>query len=232
MRKLRPIAFWPPVVLFLLACGFNFVNTSGFTAAVTAANNWLISNLAWAFCLGVLAIGAVVVWLMFSKFGDVRIGGRDAAPMFDNFRYFSITLTSIIAIGILFWASAEPLTHFASPPASLGIEPRSPQAMVFSVSTMFTHWGFLPLAIYAIPSVTFAFCFYNMRRPYSVGSMLVPLFGERISGRWSQGLDAVVMYSLIAGMAASLGTGVLSISGGLNYLTGWQSSRCGRTSRR
>lgn len=222
LRTIRPIAFWPPVLLFLAACVYNFVNPGGFTTMIGAANDWLIGNMAWAFSLGVLAMLGIVVWLMTSKFGDVRIGGREAVPMLDNFRYFSITLTSIIAIGLLLWGTSEPLYHYTAPPESLGIEPKSPQAVVFAVSTMFTHWSFLPLAIYAVPSIMFAFAFYNMRKPYSIASTLTPVFGDRVLGRWGQGLDAIVMYSLIAGMSASLASGILVIGGGLTYLTGWQ----------
>lgn len=222
MKKLRPVAFWCPVILFISACVYNFVDQEGFVNMVNAANSWLINNLAWAFCLGVLFMLGVVIFLMVSKFGNVRIGGRDAAPMFDNVRYFSIVLTSIIAIGILFWATSEPLYHMTAPPESVNIEPNSPEAAVFAMSTLFIHWGFLPLAIYAIPTVMFAFAFYNMKKPYTLGSTLTPLFGDKVLGKWSQGIDAICMYSLIAGMAASLGTGILSIAGGLKYLTGIQ----------
>lgn len=223
MPKLRHVAFWPPVLLFVGACIWNFASPRAFTAAIVATNDWIIANFAWAFALTVLAILGVIVWVMFSRFGDVRIGGRDAVPMLDNWRYFSITLTTIIAVGILFWGTSEPLYHYLTPPPSLGLSPSSPQSAVFAVSTMFIHWGILPLAIYALPTVLFAFAFYNMRLPHSIASTLVPVFGRGVLSRWSQPLDAIVMYSLIAGMAASLGSGILSVSGGLSYLTGWQS---------
>ena len=48
---------------------------------------------------------------------------------------------------------------------------------------MFTHWSFLPLAIYAVPSIMFAFVFYNMRKPYSIASTLTPVFSDRVLGR-------------------------------------------------
>lgn len=222
MKKIRPIAFWPPVILFVAACIYNFADKEGFTKMIQGANNWLMGNFAWAFCLGVLIMLGVVIYIMLSKFGNVRIGGREAAPMLDDVRYFSIVLTSIIAIGILFWATSEPLYHLTAPPESLKLAPNSPEAAVFAMSTLFIHWGFLPLAIYAIPSIMFAFAFYNMKKPYSLGSTLIPIFGDRVLGKWAQGIDAICMYSLIAGMAASLGTGVLSIAGGLKYLTGIQ----------
>ena len=222
MKNIRPIAFWPPVILFVVACVYNFQNQDGFTRMINGANSWLMKNFAWAFSLGVLIMLAVIIYLMFSKFGDVRIGGREAAPMLDDVRYFSITLTSIVAIGILFWATSEPLYHLTSPPQSLKIQPNSAEAAVFSLSTLFVHWGFLPLAIYAVPSIMFAFSFYNMRKPYTLASTLTPIFGDKVLGKWSQIIDATCMYALIAGMAASLGTGVLSIAGGLKYLTGIQ----------
>jgi choline-glycine betaine transporter len=222
MKKIRPIAFWPPVILFVVACIYNFTDKDGFNKMINNANSWLMGNFAWAFCLGVLFMLGVVVYIMISKFGDVRIGGRDAAPMLDDVRYFSITLTSIIAIGILFWATSEPLYHYSAPPISLHITPDSPEAAVFAMSTLFVHWGFLPLAIYAVPSIMFAFAFYNMRKPYTLASTLTPIFGNKVLGKWSQVIDATCMYALIAGMAASLGTGVLSIAGGLKYLTGIQ----------
>ena len=68
LRTIRPIAFWPPVLLFLAACVYNFVNPGGFTTMIGAANDWLIGNMAWAFSLGVLAMLGIVVWLMTSKF--------------------------------------------------------------------------------------------------------------------------------------------------------------------
>ncbi len=222
MKKLKPIAFWAPVILFLAAIVLNFANKDAFGTVINAANNWLMGSFAWAFNLGVTLMLLVVIYLMFSKFGDVRIGGSKAVPMFDNFRYFSITLTSIIAVGILLWGTAEPIYHLTAPPESLHLTPNSPEAVIFSMSTLFLHWGFTPLAIYAIPTIMFAFAYYNMKKPYSLGSTLFPIFGNKAIGSYGQTIDAICMYALVAGMAASLGGGILSIAGGLNYLTGVQ----------
>ena len=221
--KIRPIAFYVPVVLFVAAIILNFVNADAFSAVINGANNWLMGSLAWAFDLGVTAMVIVTVYLMFSKFGNVRIGGRKAVPFLTDFQYFSITLTSIIAVGILLWGTAEPLYHYTAPPESLGIAANTPQAAIFAISTLFLHWGITPLAIYAIPTIMFAFAYYNMKKPYSLGSALVPMFGDKAIGSYGQAIDATCMYALVAGMAASLGGGILSIAGGLNYLTGIQS---------
>ena len=197
MKKIRPIAFWPPVILFITACVYNFTDQEHFLKIINYANEKLMSNFSWAFCLGVLMMLGVIVYLIFSKFGNVRIGGRDATPMLDDVRYFSITLTSIVAIGILFWGTSEPIYSMNAPPESLHISPKSPEAAVFAMSTLFVHWGFLPLAIYAVPTIMFAFAFYNMKKPYTLASTLTPVFGNKVLGKWAQGIDAVCMHLLL-----------------------------------
>ena len=138
--------------------------------------------------------------------------------------WFAITLTTTIAAGITFWGIAEPIYHLTTPPDSLGLEPNSPQAAIFSMSTMYLHWTITPYAIYCIPALMFAFAYYNMKRPFSLGSTLAPLFGDKVDGKLGKTIDAVCLYTLALGMASAMGTSILNISGGVNYLTGMESS--------
>jgi choline-glycine betaine transporter len=137
-----------------------------------------------------------------------------------DYHGFAITLCTTIAIGILFWGTAEPLYHYLYPPAGLGIEAGSPQAVRFAMSTMFMHWTFTPYAIYTLPALVFSFAFYNMRKPFSLGSTLTPLMGDKAAGAFGQVIDMLCLSALILGMAASLGTGILSLAGGLSYKYG------------
>ncbi|MGB9840414.1 BCCT family transporter [Thermovenabulum sp.] len=225
MKKVKPIVFWPPVVLLIGVVILNFIRYETFTSVVTSANDWIIQNFGWLFSLSAVVILGICIWIYFSPFGDVKIGGADAKPFFNTFEWFMITLCTTIAAGILFWAAAEPIYHITSPPASLGIEPNSHQAAVFAMSTVYLHWTIVPYALYTLPSLMFAFAFYNMRKPFSLSSMLYPLFGEKAIGKWGEIVDAICLYTLVAGMAASLGTGVLTLAGGLNYVFGVKSNK-------
>nr|HMT10939.1 BCCT family transporter [Ignavibacteria bacterium] len=51
-----------------------------------------------------------------------------------------------------------------------------------------------------------------------------PLLGKRAFGAIGNSLDAVCLYALIAGMGASLATGVLTLGGGIEKLGGWAST--------
>ncbi|MCG0275153.1 MAG: BCCT family transporter [Thermosediminibacteraceae bacterium] len=225
MNKIRPLVFWPSIILLIGAVVLNFVNFDAFTAVVTGANNWIIQNFGWLFSLTAVVTLGICVWICFSPFGNVRIGGHDAKPIMTTYEWFVIALCTTIAAGILFWAAAEPIYHITSPPASLGIEPNSPQAALFAMSTIYLHWTIVPYALYALPSLMFAFAFYNMRKPFSLSSMLYPLFGEKVLGKFGDVVDAICLYTLVAGMAASLGTGVMAMAGGLDYVFGLESNK-------
>ncbi|MDR1287469.1 MAG: BCCT family transporter [Treponema sp.] len=217
MKGIRPIVFFPPALLAIAALIYSLVDNAGFSVMASTANNWLLDKFGWLFSLGSLAFLVAVIAVFFSPLAKVKLGGQDAVPILSDYNWFAITLCTTIAIGILFWGTAEPLYHFAGPPRGFGIEPNSPAAVRFAMSTMFMHWTFTPYAIYTLPALMFAFVFYNMHKPFSLGSTLTPILGDRAIGKFGEVIDAVCLYALILGMAASLGTGILSLAGGLSY---------------
>lgn len=220
MKSIRPVVFFPPAILTLICLVYGLVDNAGFSAMATTANSWLLDKFGWLFSFGSLTFLIVVVAVFFSPLAKVKIGGQDAVPIMSDYNYFAITLCTTIAIGILFWGTAEPLYHYLYPPAGVGIDTASPQAVRFAMSTMFMHWTFTPYAIYTLPALVFSFAFYNMRKPFSLGSTLTPLMGDKATGIFGQVIDMLCLSALILAMAASLGTGILSLAGGLSYKYG------------
>ena len=164
----------------------------------------------------------VIVYL--SPLGAIRIGGQDAKPLLTKAKWFMLTLSTTTAVGVLFWTTAEPLYHVYSPPASLNIAPGTSEAHVFSMATMFLHWTITPYAIYAVPSIVAALVFYNLRHKLSIGSMLIPLIGKGYAEKFGGLIDTLAMFALVAGVASSLGTGSLTLSGGISQYIGGDSN--------
>ncbi len=152
-----------------------------------------------------------------SPIGKVKIGRPDAKPLLNHYRWFSIILCTTIAVGILFWGSAEPIYHLSSPPKTLSLSTPEEQA-AFSMSTVFMHWSFTPYAIYTIPALLFALSYYNKKHDFSLSSMLFPLTKNTDHKWWGISLNNICLFALVAGMAASLGAGILSLSGGIANL--------------
>ena len=216
----RGPVFWPPFLLLFAAMIYSFVDISGYLALASDINAWILSKFSWLFSLSTFALLISLVVVFFSPLGKIRIGGETAKPLLSKWRWFSITLCTTIATGILFWSSAEPIYHLYAPPASLDILSNSEEARQFAMATMFMHWSFTPYAIYSVPALVFALCYYNLNKPFSIGSSLSLVFGKRAFGLGGQLVDAVALFALVAGMAASLGTGMLVLGGGIESVTG------------
>ncbi|MEM9704852.1 MAG: BCCT family transporter [Pseudomonadota bacterium] len=215
IKDVRRAVFFPPAAILLLAVFFSFYDYDRFIAAAVALNGVILDTFGWAFSLfpflAVLLVGAVFV----SPLGRVRIGGEAAKPILSRWNWFSITLCTTIATGILFWGSAEPLIHLNAPPNFAGVDARTEEAATFAISTLYFHWAITPYAIYLVPSLAFALAYYNLGSAYSLSGPFSVALGAPVEGRPAALIDALALFALVAGVAASLGTGVMTLSGGL-----------------
>lgn len=217
--SLRKGVFFPPWILLVAMVVVSLVNGDAFLSGLSIVTSWILNNFAWAFNLTTLACVATVIIVYISPLGKVRIGGSKARPMMKFLDLVWITLCTTIAAGILFWACAEPLYHLYTPAVSEGVEAGSSGAAVFAMKTMFLEWTWSPYAIYTVATLIFAFVFYNMNQSYSMGSALVPVFGEKVR-KYNGVVDVICLFALVAGMAASLGTGTMTIAGGVEKVFG------------
>ena len=220
--SLRKGVFFPPWLLLVAMVVVSLTNGEAFMAGLNTVTNWILGNFAWAFNLTTLACVITVIMVYFSPLGKVRIGGSKAKPMMRFIDLVWITLCTTVAAGILFWACAEPLYHMYAPAAVEGVEAGTASSALFAMKTMFLEWTWSPYAIYTVATLIFAFVFYNMNQSYSMGSALVPVFGEKIK-KYNGVVDVICLFALVAGMAASLGTGTMTIGGGIEKVFGIKS---------
>lgn len=219
-QKINLVVFLPAVLLFCACILLAFFDNMAFVNLTSTLYAWILDEFGWLFLLTALVVFLVCVGLYFSPFGKVIIGGKEAKPMISVWNWFSITLCTTVASGIVFWGAAEPVQHILNPPVSSGIEPMTPEASLFAMAAVFRHWTVLPYGLYTILAVVFAFVYYNMCQPFSLGSVIAPLIPEKGRNGVSKVVDFVCVFALVTGLAASLASGVLSINGGLNKLFG------------
>ncbi len=220
MHRIRKIPIVLPFSILFVGIAANLINEEASQAVILQMNNWVIDEFGWLLSISSVLFVLTCVVAYFAPIGHVRIGGENAKPILSKLNWFSITLCTTVAIGLLFWSTAEPIYHVYAPPESLGIEPNTDAARKFAFSTLYLHWSFTPYAIYTIPALAFALSFYNLRKDKSIGGFLSPLLGRFAQGRWGQLIDAIALFSLITGMASGLGQGLLSLAGGVNKFIG------------
>jgi choline-glycine betaine transporter len=197
----------------------SLIAPEAFLRVATALNDGLLAMFGSAFAWAGFGFVLLCLWAGLSPLGRVRIGGRKAKRLLSPISWSAITLTTTIAIGILFWGTAEPIYHLIDP-GGTGVGKGSEDAAHFAMSSLFMHWAVTPYAIYTVPGLTFALCYYNLKRPFSLASPIGVLFGRTPSVRVADGIDALALLALLFGLSASLGAGILTISGGLADASG------------
>ena len=197
----------------------NLTNYDAFISVMNTGISWILEHFAWMLNSVSLISLILVAVVYFSPIKNVRFGGANAKPIIGYSSYVWIVLCTIMGAGLMLWACAEPMMHIYSPPANVTAGPLSGEAVLWAMETIFLEWTFTPMAIYALPSLLFAFVFYNMRKEFSIGSMLHPLLGDRVGEKSRKVIDGVCLFSLCLGMAATLGSGVLLIVEGVSRLT-------------
>ena len=119
--------------------------------------------------------------------GRKVMGVPGEAPEFSNFSWFSMMFGAGLGVGLMVFATAEPLSLWGSNPVVVagevaGVTEDSVQS---AYRYTFAHYGFHAWAIYVVTGLSLAYYAYTRNMPLTIRSALTPLFGatdERISG--------------------------------------------------
>tara|TARA_R110001599_G_scaffold148066_1_gene331706 strand:- start:112 stop:1782 length:1671 start_codon:yes stop_codon:yes gene_type:complete len=157
---------------------------------------------------------------LWPRIGRLRLGGDDDAPEFSNFSWFSMMFGAGIGIGMLTFATAEPMYHFANNPSTiLGQTEGSTAGNVRDAYVWaFTHWGLAAWAAYAVVGLSLGFYAYRRGLPLTIRSALTPIFGKKLSGPLGHTIDVVAVVATVLGIAQTLGFGVEQFISGLSTI--------------
>lgn len=168
--------------------------------------NLLTFSTDWFWQIAVVACIIFSLFLIFSKYGDIKLGGPDAKPEFTTFQWFALLFCGGSGAGLLYWGVLEPINYLAAPP--FGLEPMSVKAAQFGEAYGIFHWGISSWATFVIPAVGFAYMAYVRRQPYLYPSFACrDVIGEKASeGIVGRIIDAIVIVGMVGGVGTTLAT--------------------------
>lgn len=158
-----------------------------------------------------------VLTLAFSRFGTTRLGSPNARPEFSTFAWASMLFAAGIGTDIMFFAVAEPISHYMLPPQG---EAQSIHAAREAINWTLFHYGITGWGMYALMGIALGYFAYNRKKTLAVRSSLYPVFGKHADGWIGDVVDAAAIVGTIFGVAATLGIGVVQLNVGLHILTG------------
>ena len=209
------------IVFILLTLMFKEDASEFFKAAlaeITGKAGWFLILVTNIFIIAAL-------YFALGKFGQIRIGGKDAVPEFSTLAWYAMLLSAGMGIGLMFWSVGEPMFHYSAPSPMFGnIAALTPEAAQAAMGVTYFHWGLHPWSIYAIVGLGLAFFAYNRGLPLTIRSIFYPLLGDKIYGFWGNLIDVLSVLATLVGLATSLGLGVQQINAGLFHLFGLEIS--------
>lgn len=221
----RKIVFVPMVIIYVAIIVLGLVSPSSFATGESTIVNFAGEWFGWLYDLVAISMMAICIWMLFSKkYGDIKLGGKDAKPTMSKWSWFVISLCGGIATGIVFWGIAEPITHLMSPIPGFGYEPQSKEGALYALSTCYLHWGPALYAFYCVAGIGIGYAVYNMKLPYRVSSCLYPVLGDKVNGLAGDIVDILCLFGLAGGVSASLGVASMQLGSGMNLLFGIEPS--------
>lgn len=203
------IAMVIPMVLF----------PDGSAAVINNFYSSMTLNFPWLFMLIAFLSAVFAVFIIFSKYGDIRLGGADAKPHYKLFTWVSMNMCSAAGAGILIFGMVEWMYYVKTPP--FGVTPMSVQAYEYASAYGMFHWGFSAWAIYLPASLALGYIFWNKNVDSLNLSDLCKsvLKGDSLPIRIVRILiDGVVAFGYIGGLVCTIGLGTSILAELAGYL--------------
>ena len=175
----------------------------------------------WLFIILMNVAVVFSLYIALSRYGDIRLGHQTEHPEYSLLSWFGMLFSAGIGIGLLYWGTAEPLYHFMSPPMG---QAETVETAKQAMSISFLHWGIHAWALYCVVALSLAYFHYRRGLPLSIRSVLYPLIGQKIYGKWGHVVDTLAvfgtMFGTMFGVVTSLGLGAMQINAGFSNVFG------------
>ncbi|WP_077622533.1 glycine betaine uptake BCCT transporter [Sediminibacillus massiliensis] len=209
--------FWYALAICAVLVVWGAVAPEHLQTVTSSTTAFISEAFGWYYLLIIMLVLAFCIYLIFSRFGKIKLGKEDDKPDFNLASWFAMLFSAGMGMGLVFWTTAEPISHaFKSPP---GAEAGSNEAIKQSLQYSFFHWGIHAWAVYGVVALALAYFKFRKDLPGLISATLIPIFGEKSMRGWPGKLiDTLAIFATVVGVASTLGFGSAQINGGLSYL--------------
>lgn len=215
--KTNPNVFWGSSFLIITFVSLTLIYQDSVEDFFTNLQANISEKMGWFYILSINVVLVFAIYLGFSKYKNIRIGGNDVKPEFSIISWFSMLFNAGIGLALMFYSIAEPMLHYSRPPYG---KSESLASAKLAMGLTFLHWGIHGWGVYAIVGLSVAFFAYNKGLPLSIRSVFYPIIGDKINTWRGDLIDLVAVVATLFGLATTLGLGIKHINAGLHHVFG------------
>jgi glycine betaine transporter len=211
--------FWISLGLIVAFVIWAAVFTDNLNATMTAAQNWVTGSVGWGYLVVTLGLIGLLVYIMFSRYGTLRLGPATSRPDYPTYAWLAMILSAVMGVGLISYGVAEPISHFIAPPHGLA-EAGTREAAVRAMQFSFFDWGVHAWAVFAVFGLAIGYSTHRLNRSTLVSTMLRPILGKAADGWGGKAVDVLVIIATLFGTTTSLGLGAAQIDNGMQSVFG------------
>ncbi len=196
---------------------WGIVDTEGLTAFAASLVATQFTSRAWFIMLTVSFLLIVNIWLVLSPYGAIKLGKDDDEPEFSTLSWIAMLFAAGMGVGLLYWGTAEPLTHYLL--VEQYEDPHSAAGIALFLTNF--HWGLHAWSIYALTGLVIAYFSFRLECPVLVSSPILKVFGSnKISRSVGWLCDLMAIIAIAIGLGGSVAMGVFQVKEGVDALFG------------
>lgn len=215
----------PLLLIALILTGliaiWGIIDTAGLAQFSSSMTGVMFTSRGWFVMLSASLLLILCIWLAISPYGKIKLGKDDDEPEFSTVSWLTMLFAAGMGVGLLFWGTAEPLSHFEAIRDYTDNFHAAEQALFI---TNF-HWGLHAWAIYAVTGLVMAYFSFRKGYPNLVSAPIKAVFGQRT---WTRSVgwlsDLLAIYAIAIGVGGSIAMGVFQIQSGVESLFGLPNS--------
>lgn len=205
----------PSLIFIVGICLLSAIFPNFTENLLSTVKDFIFVNLNYVYVWSVTIFVFFLIYVMFSKYGNIRLGRNDSKPTYSFFSWISMLFAAGMGIGLMYFSVAEPMQHYSDEVFSENTAVlRARNAQLYT----FFHWGIHAWAIYGVVGLSLSYFAYRYRLPLSLRSCFYPLLKDKIKGKWGNTIDVFALCSTFFGITTTLGFGVVQIASGLETL--------------
>lgn len=156
--------------------------------------------------------------------GKRRLGKPDERPEFTNFSWFAMMFGAGLGVGLMVYATAEPVNLWGANPEIINgnVAPHTAEALASTYRYTFMHYGIHAWGIYVVTGLCLAYYAYTRDMPLTIRTALTPLFGRHLNGFLGSVVDVLGVVATILGVAVTIGFGVSQLVDGVYSISGME----------
>lgn len=210
------LVFNVSVIIILLIVLVGAIAPATLKEGTASVQSFITDSFGWYYLIVVTFFVIICLYLLISPVGKIKLGKPDDKPEFSRLAWLAMLFSAGMGIGLVFYGTAEPLSHYAisSPTNEIGTDQGIKDAMRYT----YFHWGIHAWAVYGIVALSLAYTTFRKGGTTLISSTLKPLLGHSMDGRAGRIIDIIAVFATVTGIATTLGFGAVQINGGLSFL--------------